>query len=204
MIEALRQFKDAVAERFQVESEIGRGGMAIVYRAQDLKYMRAVAVKVLRPELTACLGAERFLREIQIAAKLSHPNIVPVFDSGQAGGLLYYVMPLVEGESLRARLRREPAVEFEEALRITRDVGVALRYAHAHEVIHRDIKPENILLAHGPAVVTDFGIARAITAAGGAELTGSGFPLGTLGYKRPEQAAGSRTLDALSYVFSLG
>jgi tRNA A-37 threonylcarbamoyl transferase component Bud32/tetratricopeptide (TPR) repeat protein len=204
MIDALRQFEDAVAERFRIESEIGRGGMAIVYRAQDLKYMRAVAVKVLRPELTACLGAERFLREIQIAAKLSHPNIVPVFDSGQAGGLLYYVMPLVEGESLRARLHRAPRVELEEALRITRDVGVALRYAHAHEVIHRDIKPENILLAHGPSVVTDFGIARAITAAGGTELTSSGFPLGTLGYMSPEQAAGSRSLDARSDVFSLG
>ena len=204
MLNMLREFRGAVAERYRVEEELGRGGMAIVYRAQDLKYMRSVAIKVLRPELTACLGAERFLREIQIAAKLSHPNIVPVFDSGQAGGLLYYVMPLVEGESLRARLNRSPRLEMEQAFRITRDVGAALRYAHAHEVVHRDIKPENILLASGPAVVTDFGIARAITAAGGGELTTSGFPLGTLGDMSPEQAAGSRSLDTRSDVYSLG
>ncbi len=204
MIHVLNRFKRAVADRYTIEREIGRGGMAIVFLAQDVKYGRAVAVKLLRPELTACLGSERFLREIEIAAKLSHPNIVPVFDSGQAADLLYYVMPFVAGESLRSRLHRNPAVTLDEALRIMRDVGMALSYAHTQDVIHRDIKPENILLSSGPAVVADFGIARAITEAGGADITTSGFPLGTLGYMSPEQAAGSRSLDRRTDVYSLG
>jgi serine/threonine-protein kinase len=204
VLDVLNRFKRAVADRYVIEREIGRGGMAIVFLAQDVRYGRQVAVKLLRPELTACLGAERFLREIEIAARLSHPNIVPVFDSGQAADLLYYVMPFIDGESLRVRLHRGPPLTLEEGLGVVRDVGMALRYAHGQDVIHRDIKPENILLTSGPAVVADFGIARAITEAGGGDITGSGFPMGTMGYMSPEQAAGSRSLDPRTDVYSLG
>jgi len=204
VLDVLNRFKRAVADRYVIEREIGRGGMAIVFLAQDVRYGRQVAVKLLRPELTACLGAERFLREIEIAARLSHPNIVPVFDSGQAADLLYYVMPFIDGESLRVRLHRGAPLTLEEGLGVVRDVGMALRHAHGQDVIHRDIKPENILLTNGPAVVADFGIARAITEAGGGDITGSGFPMGTMGYMSPEQAAGSRSLDARTDVYSLG
>ena len=162
----LEHLKRAVAERYRVEDEIGRGGMATVYRAHDLRHDRAVALKVLRPELAASLGTERFLREITLTARLDHPHILPLLDSGEAGGLLYYVMPFVEGESLRARLEREKQLPLEEALRIAREVADALGYAHQHGIVHRDIKPENILLSRGHARVADFGIARAVTAAG--------------------------------------
>src|SRR5436309_11551484 len=157
----------ALAGRYTIERELGRGGMATVYLARDVKHDRPVALKVLRPELAAILGAERFLREIRIAARLQHPNILPLYDSGDAQGMLYYVMPYVEGESLRVRLTREGPVPLEDAIRIAGDVAEALSYAHAHDVVHRDIKPENILLEGDRAVVADFGIARAVTAAGG-------------------------------------
>src|SRR3989449_2085417 len=152
--------------------------MATVYLAQDLKHHRKVAIKVLRPELAAALGPERFLREIDTAARLPYPHILPLHDSGQAGGFLYYVMPYIEGESLRDRLEREGPLPLEDALRITRDVTSALSYAHSHDVVHRDIKPENILLSGGEAVVADFGIARAITAAAAGTLTETGIAIG--------------------------
>ncbi|NIM50631.1 MAG: protein kinase [Gemmatimonadales bacterium] len=193
-----------LADRYRVGRELGRGGMAVVYLARDLKHDRRVALKVLRPELAASLGAERFLREIRIAAKLSHPHIVPVYDSGEIAGMLYYVMPHVEGESLRTRLCRDRPLPLEEAVRIARGVVSALTYAHSHGVIHRDIKPDNILLPGGEAVVTDFGIARAVSAAGGESLTLEGLPLGTLGYMSPEQETGSTDLDERTDVYSLG
>ncbi|MBA3317417.1 MAG: serine/threonine-protein kinase [Gemmatimonadales bacterium] len=194
----------AVRERYALERELGRGGMATVYLAQDLKHRRQVAIKVLKPELAAVLGAERFLREIETTASLRHPHILPLYDSGEAGSLLYYVMPLVEGESLRDRMDRERQFPLDDALQIAREVADALSYAHRHGVVHRDIKPGNILLESGHAVVADFGIARAIDAAGGDRLTETGLALGTLTYMSPEQVAGSPDLDGRSDLYSLG
>ena len=178
--------------------------MATVYLAHDLKHDRPVAVKVLHPELAAYLGAERFLREIRIAARLNHPHILPLHDSGEAGGILFYVMPFVEGESLRDLLTRVKQLPIDQALRITREVADALMYAHSHDVVHRDIKPENILLEAGHAVVADFGIARAVGAAGGEKLTNTGMAVGTPAYMSPEQAAGGSDVDARSDLYSLG
>jgi len=178
--------------------------MATVYLAQDAKHNRLVAIKVLKTELAAVLGSERFLREIKIAARLQHPHILPLHDSGEAAGLLYYVMPYVEGESLRDRLSRERRLSLDEAVRISRDVASALSYAHTHDVVHRDIKPENILLSDGEAVVADFGIARALSAANRDSLTGTGVFIGTPGYMSPEQATGGPQVDGRSDIYSLG
>ncbi len=197
------RLRSALADRYHIDRELGRGGMATVYLAQDLKHDRPVAVKVLRPDLAAALGAERFLREIKLAARLTHPHILPLHDSGEADGLLFYVMPYVEGESLRDRLTREKQLAVEDAVQITREVGDALSYAHSHDVVHRDIKPENVLLQSGHAVVSDFGIARAIGAAGGDNLTESGLAVGTPAYMSPEQGAGSRELDGRSDLYAL-
>ena len=177
--------------------------MATVYFAEDRKHHRRVAIKVLKPELAATLGPERFLREIEIAAGLNHPHILPLHDSGEAGGLLYYAMPFVEGESLRDRLDREGPLPIEEALRIAREVADALGHAHGHGVVHRDIKPENILLSGGHALVADFGIARAITAAGGEKLTATGIAVGTPGYMSPEQAGGKDPIDGRADLYAL-
>jgi tRNA A-37 threonylcarbamoyl transferase component Bud32/tetratricopeptide (TPR) repeat protein len=200
----LDRLKAALADRYAVEIEVGSGGMATVYLAEDLKHHRRVAVKVLRPELAAALGTERFLREIEIAAGLAHPNILPLHDSGEADGLLFYVMPYVEGESLRERLNREGQLPLPEATQITREIADALSYAHGRGVIHRDIKPENVLLQAGHAVVTDFGIARAVSEAGGEKLTETGLAVGTPSYMSPEQASGERRIDARTDVYSLG
>jgi serine/threonine protein kinase len=178
--------------------------MAIVYLAQDLKHRRQVAIKVLRPELAAALGRERFLREVTTTANLHHPHILPLFDSGEAGELLFYIMPLVEGESLRGRLAREKQLPLDDALRIAREVADALHHAHTHGLVHRDIKPANILLENGHAVVADFGIARAITAASAEALTETGLSLGTPLYMSPEQAAGEPSMDGRSDQYALG
>jgi eukaryotic-like serine/threonine-protein kinase len=201
--ELFARLQAALANRYTIERELGRGGMATVFLGQDLKHDRPVAVKVLRPELAAALGPERFLREIKLAARLTHPHILPLHDSGEADGFLFYVMPYVEGESLRDRLTRERQLPVEDAVRIAREVADALGFAHSHDVIHRDIKPENVLLEAGHAVVADFGIARAITAAGGDRLTETGLAVGTPSYMSPEQAAGSRELDGRSDLYSL-
>src|SRR5215203_1087715 len=169
----------ALAGRYRIERALGEGGMSIVYGAEDLRHHRRVAIKVLRPELSAELGAERFLREIAIAGALHHPHIIPLYDSGEADGLLFYAMPLVEGESLRARIARERQLPIDEALRYAREVADALSYAHAHGVVHRDIKPENILIESGHAVVSDFGIAKAIAGGAGTTLTATGTSIGT-------------------------
>jgi serine/threonine protein kinase/tetratricopeptide (TPR) repeat protein len=193
----------ALAGRYALEREVGSGGMATVYLAEDLKHRRKVAVKVLRPELASLLGPERFVREIETAAALNHPHILPLYDSGEAGGVLFYVMPYVQGESLRQKLRREKQLSVEDALRITGQVAAALHYAHSQHLVHRDIKPENILLHEGEAMVADFGIALAASAAPGERLTATGLALGTPEYMSPEQAAGDPTLDARSDVYSL-
>jgi len=194
----------ALAGRYAIERELGAGGMATVYLARDLKHDREVALKVLRPELAAVLGAERFLQEIRISARLDHPHILTLIDSGETDGFLWYVLPYVRGESLRDKLTREKQLAIEEALRIAVQVASALDHAHRHGIVHRDIKPENILLHEGEAMVADFGIALAAREAGGARLTESGLSLGTPQYMSPEQATGSEELDARADVYSLG
>jgi serine/threonine-protein kinase len=197
------RLQTSLADRYTIERELGRGGMALVFLAHDRKHDRPVALKVLRPELALSLGPERFLREIKLAAQLQHPHILPVHDSGEAAGFLFYVMPYVAGESLRERLDREQQLPVDEAVRIAREVAAALAHAHAQDVVHRDIKPENVLLSGGEAVVADFGIARAITAAGGDKLTETGLAVGTPAYMSPEQASGESRLEGRSDVYSL-
>jgi serine/threonine-protein kinase len=201
-MDLLEQLTAALGERYRIERALGQGGMAVVFLAEDLKHRRRVAIKVLKPELSAALGGDRFLREIEIAAALQHPHILPLYDSGQAGALLYYVMPFADGESLRQRLAREHQLPLDTALEITRAVGSALQYAHDHGVIHRDIKPENIVLSGGQAVVADFGIARALYAASDEPLTLTGMVVGTPQYMSPEQAGGV-TVDGRSDEYSL-
>jgi len=202
--DVLTRLTAALAGRYRVERELGAGGMATVYLAHDLRHDRDVAIKVLHPDLGAALGGERFLAEIKTTAKLQHPHILPLLDSGEADGLLYYVMPYVRGETLRARLEREKQLPIADAVRIAREVAGALEHAHTQGVIHRDIKPENILLQDGGALVADFGIALAVQTAGGARMTQTGLSLGTPSYMSPEQAMGERTIDARSDIYALG
>jgi tRNA A-37 threonylcarbamoyl transferase component Bud32/tetratricopeptide (TPR) repeat protein len=205
-MDPVAQLSQALADRYRIEREIGRGGMATVYLAHDLKHERQVAIKILKPELAASIGPERFLREIAITAQLDHPHILSLLDSGSAGPepILYYVMPLVEGESLRDRLDRERQLPLAEAIQITREVAGALAYAHSRGVIHRDIKPENILLSNGHARVADFGIARAVATADSRRLTETGMAIGTPAYMSPEQATGGQHVDARSDIYALG
>src|SRR5690348_7686817 len=201
---AIEQLSTALAGRYRIGRELGVGGMATVYLAHDIKHERDVAIKVLHPDLGAALGGDRFLSEIRTTARLQHPHILPLLDSGDADGLLYYVMPLVTGETLRARLTRERQLPVPDAVRIAREVADALGYAHGHSVIHRDIKPENILLQDGHALVADFGIALAVEQAGGQRMTQTGLSLGTPQYMAPEQAMGDRHVDARADVYALG
>ena len=204
MAEVLTSLHQALANRYRVERELGAGGMATVYLAEDLKHRRKVAIKVLRPELAAVIGADRFLREIETIAGLQHPHILGLIDSGEMDGTAYYVMPFVEGESLRDRLVREKQLPIADAIRIATEVAGALDYAHRHGVIHRDIKPENILLHDGAALVADFGIALAASKAGGERMTETGMSLGTPQYMSPEQAMGEREITARSDIYALG
>src|SRR3954454_10013222 len=212
MPETQTRLQLALSDRYRIEREIGAGGMATVFLGQDLRHDRRVALKLLRPELSAVIGAERFLAEIKLTANLQHPHILPLFDSGEvvvdnpegAQRYLFYVMPFVEGESLRARLNREKQLPVAEAVRIATEVASALEYAHRHGVVHRDIKPENILLHDGQALVADFGIALAASKAGGNRMTETGMSLGTPHYMSPEQAMGEREITARSDVYALG
>ena len=194
---------DILAGQYRIDDEIGRGGMAIVYRAWDTRHDRAVAVKTLMPEVSLALGAERFLREVRLAAGLNHPHIVPVHDSGDAGGLLYYVMPLIEGRTLREHMQRVGQMPSEDVFRLAGQIAGALDYAHRLGIVHRDIKPENIMLHEGEALITDFGIARALSSVGDAALTQTGIALGTPAYMSPEQAAGEVNIDGRSDQYSL-
>src|SRR5262245_47754879 len=203
MADLIGRIQDALASRYRVERELGRGGMATVFLAEDLRHRRGVAIKVLDPEIAAAIGPDRFLREIETVAKLTHPHILPLHDSGVADGLFFYVMPYVGGESLQERLAREKQLSVDEALRIAGEVADALGHAHGRGVIHRDVKPGNILLEGGHAVVADFGIAKA-TVPGGRKLTTSRVTVGTPVYSSPEQVAGSRELDGRSDLYSLG
>src|SRR5262249_31835917 len=193
----------ALSGRYRIERELGRGGMATVYLAEDVRHHRKIALKVLHPELSAVVGPERFLKEIELTASLQHPHILPLFDSGSADGQLFYVMPFVEGETLRARLEREGQLSIEETIRISTQIADALEYEHRHGIIHRDVKPENVLLHDGHAMVADFGIALAVRNAGGDRLTLTGISLGTPQYMAPEQAVGERTVDARADVYAL-
>jgi len=204
MAEQLGRLEAALADHYTVERELGRGGMATVYLAHDLKHDRSVALKVLHSEIAATLGPDRFQREIKLAARLQHPHILTVLDSGEGAGQLWYTMPFVEGESLRDRLNRDRQLALEDALQITREVADALGYAHDHGIIHRDIKPENILLSQGHALVADFGVARALQSAGAEKLTETGMAVGTPAYMSPEQASAERDLDARTDIYSLG
>ena len=197
-------FQTTLADRYTLIRELGRGGMAAVYLANDIRHDRPVAIKVLHPELAAVLGAERFLSEIRMTASLQHPNILPLFDSGSAGDQLFYVMPFVEGETLRSRLNRETQLPVGDAIRIATEVADALQCAHDLGVVHRDIKPENILLRGGHALVADFGIALAVQTAGGQRMTQTGLSLGTPQYMAPEQAMGEKTIDARADIYALG
>ncbi|HEY6925468.1 MAG TPA: protein kinase, partial [Steroidobacteraceae bacterium] len=199
----MSRLSSALADRYRIERELGQGGMATVYLAEDLKHDRKVAIKVLKPELAAVLGADRFVHEIKTTAALQHPHILPLFDSGSADGFLYYVMPYIEGETLRTRLDREKQLGVEEAVKITAEVADALDYAHRHGIIHRDIKPENILLHDGRPVVADFGIALAVSAAAGGRMTETGLSLGTPHYMSPEQATAEKDITGRSDVYSL-
>ncbi|HXI20467.1 MAG TPA: serine/threonine-protein kinase, partial [Gemmatimonadales bacterium] len=203
MEELLERLNAALAGRYVLERILGQGGMAIVFLARDLRHSRQVAIKVLRPELALILGSERFLREIEIAAALTHPHVLPLFDSGEAAGHLFYVMPFVSGESLRDRLEREGQLPIEDAVRVTCEVADALGAAHERGIVHRDIKPENILMLDGHAMVADFGIARAVSAAGGSRLTETGLAVGTPAYMSPEQSTAERQLDGRSDQYSL-
>jgi serine/threonine-protein kinase len=203
-VDDVERLNHALAGRYEVEREIGAGGMASIYAARDLKHDRTVALKVLNSELGAMIGVERFLSEVHVTAGLQHPHLLPLFDSGHAGGFLFYVMPYVDGETLRARLERDGQMPIDDAVRIAIDVATALDHAHRHGVLHRDIKPENILLQDDSALVTDFGIALAITSAAGRRLTGSGIRIGTPQYMSPEQATGSSDLDARTDIYALG
>jgi tRNA A-37 threonylcarbamoyl transferase component Bud32 len=204
MPELAARLQTALSDRYRLEGEIGAGGMATVYLAQDLRHDRRVALKVLRPELAAVIGAERFLAEIKLTANLQHPHILPLFDSGEADSFLFYVMPYIEGESLRDRLQREKQLPVDDAVRTASEVASALDYAHRHGVVHRDIKPENILLHDGQALVADFGIALAASKASGSRMTETGMSLGTPHYMSPEQAMGEREITARSDVYALG
>jgi TolB-like protein/Flp pilus assembly protein TadD/tRNA A-37 threonylcarbamoyl transferase component Bud32 len=200
----LERLRRALGDRYRIDRELGRGGMATVYLALDFKHDRQVALKILKPDLAAAVGPERFLREIKLTARLDHPHILPLLDSGEAEGLLYYVMPYVEGESLRDRLNREKQLPLDDALQIASEVADALSYAHSLGIVHRDIKPENVLLAGGHARVADFGIARALTAPDREPLTATGLAIGTPAYMSPEQASGGREVDARTDLYSLG
>ncbi len=202
-MDLLQRLHAGVGDRYVVEKEIGHGGMAVVFMARDVKLDRRVALKVLRPDISAAVGPDRFLREITIAAGLQHPHIVPVHDSGECNGLLYYVMPLIEGETLRARMLREGKLSPDETVRIARAVASALDYAHRRGVIHRDVKPENILLQDGEALVADFGIAKAVSGSGTSTLTEAGLAIGTPAYMSPEQIAGDADVDGRTDIYSL-
>ncbi|MDQ3138142.1 MAG: serine/threonine protein kinase, partial [Gemmatimonadota bacterium] len=201
MLDLLDRLHVALEGRYDVEREIGHGGMAVVYLSRDLRHDRIVALKVLQPRFTEVLGTERFLREIKVAARLHHPHLLPLYDSGEADGFLYYVGPYVEGGSLRDRLVREGRLPLPHALRLAREVADALDYAHRQRVVHRDIKPENILLEDGHAIVADFGVARAVSAAAETGLTGAGMLAGTPAYMSPEQATDG-AIDGRSDVYA--
>jgi len=204
MADEITRLRHALGDRYEIERQVGAGGMATVYLARDLKHDRRVALKVLKPELTAALGPDRFPREIRIVAQLQHPNILPLHDSGEAEGFLYYVMPFVDGESLRAKLDREGQLPIGDAVRILREVADALAAAHAYGVVHRDIKPDNVMLSGRHAVVTDFGVAKAVSDAAGQQLTTVGVAVGTPHYMAPEQAMGETQVDHRADIYAMG
>jgi serine/threonine protein kinase len=200
----LDRLKTALSDRYTIEREIGSGGMATVYLAHDIRHERNVAVKVLRPELAAALGPERFLREIRVAANLHHPHILPLYDSGEADGFLYYVMPYEKGQSLRDKLAKEGELPITEAVRILKEVVDALAHAHEQGVVHRDIKPDNVLLSGRHALVTDFGVAKAVSDATGQDkLTTAGVALGTPAYMAPEQATAHEHIDHRADIYAV-
>jgi serine/threonine-protein kinase len=205
MSDSVDRLKAALADRYEIERELGAGGMATVYLARDLRHEREVAVKVLRPELAAALGSDRFLQEVKIAANLTHPHILPLHDSGEADGFLYYVMPFIEGQSLREKLAREGEQPVADVVKILREVVDALSHAHERGVVHRDIKPDNVMLSGRHALVTDFGVAKAVSeATGRQQLTTAGVALGTPAYMAPEQAAADPHIDHRADIYAVG